>query len=153
MSFPAGKAAAFSLHRHISTAVFFFLCLHLWLVAQATRLAVLSSFYLNVTGGCGKHSDLFFNSCPTRCDLFSLLYFCRQLYMFQVLTPIIRSSFDVFELVKLFCLFGINKCYIHGSVHRESIHDARTHICIYKKFIDAKQAKELLPIQKHQTSS
>jgi len=26
-----------------------------------------------------------FNNCPTRCDLFSLLYFCRQLYMFRVL--------------------------------------------------------------------
>jgi len=25
-----------------------------------------------------------FNNCPTRCDLFSLLHFCRQLYMFQV---------------------------------------------------------------------
>jgi len=25
-----------------------------------------------------------FNNCPTRCDLFSLLYFCRQLYMFRV---------------------------------------------------------------------
>jgi len=24
------------------------------------------------------------NNCPTRCDLFSLLYFCRQLYMFRV---------------------------------------------------------------------
>ena len=35
-----------------------------------------------------------FNNCPTRCDLFSLLYFCRQLYMFQVLTPIIRSSYN-----------------------------------------------------------
>ena len=35
-----------------------------------------------------------FNSCPTRCDLFSLLHFCRQLYMFQVLTPIIRSSYS-----------------------------------------------------------
>ena len=32
-----------------------------------------------------------FNNCPTRCDLFSLLHFCRQLYMFRVLTPIIRS--------------------------------------------------------------
>ena len=26
--------------------------------------------------------------------LFSLLYFCRQLYMFRVLTPIIRSSYN-----------------------------------------------------------
>ena len=34
------------------------------------------------------------NKCPTRCDLFSLLYFCRQIYMFRVLTPIIRSSYN-----------------------------------------------------------
>ena len=32
------------------------------------------------------------NNCPTRCDLFSSLHFCRQLYMFRALTPIIRSS-------------------------------------------------------------
>jgi len=35
-----------------------------------------------------------FNDCPTRCDLFSLLHFCRQLYIFRVLTPIIRSSYN-----------------------------------------------------------
>ena len=35
-----------------------------------------------------------FTNCPTRCDLFGLLYFCRQLYMFRVLTPIIRSSYN-----------------------------------------------------------
>ena len=35
-----------------------------------------------------------FNNYPTRCDLFSLLHFCRQLYMFWVLTPIIRSSYS-----------------------------------------------------------
>ena len=35
-----------------------------------------------------------FNNYPTRCDLFSLLYFCRQLYMFRVLTPIIRSWYS-----------------------------------------------------------
>jgi len=34
------------------------------------------------------------NNYPTRCDLFSLLYFCRQLYMFRVLTPIIRSWYS-----------------------------------------------------------
>jgi len=32
-----------------------------------------------------------FNNFPTRCDLFSLLHFCRQLYIFRVLTPITRS--------------------------------------------------------------
>ena len=35
-----------------------------------------------------------FNNWPTRCYLFSLLHFCRQLYMFRVLTPIIRSSYN-----------------------------------------------------------
>jgi len=35
-----------------------------------------------------------FNNCPTRCDLCSLLYFCRQLYMFRVLTPIIWSLYN-----------------------------------------------------------
>jgi len=35
-----------------------------------------------------------FNNCPTRCDLFSLLHFCRQLYIFWVLTPIIRSWYS-----------------------------------------------------------
>jgi len=35
-----------------------------------------------------------FNNYPTRCDLFSLLHFCRQLYMFRVLTPIIRSWYS-----------------------------------------------------------
>jgi len=28
-----------------------------------------------------------FNNCPTRCDLFSLLYFCRQLYVFRCWHP------------------------------------------------------------------
>ena len=35
-----------------------------------------------------------FINCPTRCNLFSLLHFCRQLYMFPVLTPTIRSSYN-----------------------------------------------------------
>ena len=35
-----------------------------------------------------------FNNCPTKYGLFSLLYFCRQLYMFRVLTPIIRGSYN-----------------------------------------------------------
>ena len=35
-----------------------------------------------------------FNNCPTRCDLSSLLHFCRQLYMFQVLIPFIRSLYN-----------------------------------------------------------
>jgi len=42
----------------------------------------------------GKAPEFKFNNCPTRCDLFSLLYICRQLYMFRVLTPIISSSYN-----------------------------------------------------------
>ena len=40
-----------------------------------------------------RYKYLFYN-CPTRCDLFSLLHFCRQVYMFRVLTLIIRSSYN-----------------------------------------------------------
>ena len=41
------------------------------------------------------HASWFeFNNCPIRCDFFSLLYFCRQLCMFQAMTPIIRSSYN-----------------------------------------------------------
>jgi len=41
-----------------------------------------------------QRNSMEFNNCPTRCDLFRLLYFCRQLYTFRVLTPIIRSSYN-----------------------------------------------------------
>jgi len=44
---------------------------------------------------CMVHASwIEFNNCPTSCDLFCLLHFCRQLYMFRVLTPIIRSSYN-----------------------------------------------------------
>jgi len=51
---------------------------------------------VDLFGSCytpGKVSNEF-NNCPTRCDLLSLLHFCRQLCMFQVLTPIIKSSYN-----------------------------------------------------------
>ena len=35
-----------------------------------------------------------FSNCPTRCDLYSSLVSCRQLYVFRVLTPFIRSSYN-----------------------------------------------------------
>jgi len=35
-----------------------------------------------------------YNNWPTRCNLFSLLHFCRQLYMFRVLIPIIRTLYN-----------------------------------------------------------
>ena len=41
-----------------------------------------------------RSSWIEFNNCPTRCDLFNLLHFCRQLYMFRVLTPIMRSWYS-----------------------------------------------------------
>jgi len=43
---------------------------------------------------CVRAQWIEFNNSPTRCDLFSLLHFCRQLYMFRVLTPIIRSWYS-----------------------------------------------------------
>jgi len=43
---------------------------------------------------CVRASWIELNNCPTRCNLFSLLHFCRQLYMFWVLTPIIRSWYS-----------------------------------------------------------
>jgi hypothetical protein len=45
-------------------------------------------------GSLVNNSSNEFKNCPTKCDLFSLLYFCRQLYMFRVVTPIIRSSYN-----------------------------------------------------------
>ena len=33
----------------------------------------------------------------------------------------IEFSFDVFELMSFFSLFGINEFYVLGSVHRESL--------------------------------
>ena len=41
-----------------------------------------------------KHFTFKFNNCPIRCDLFCLLHFCRQLYMFRLLTPIISSWYS-----------------------------------------------------------
>ena len=53
-----------------------------------------------------------FNNSPTRCDLFNLLHFCWQLYMFQVLTPIIRSLYNC-NYSFWYWLTAINKirCY------------------------------------------
>jgi hypothetical protein len=35
------------------------------------------------------------NNCPTRCDCIRLLYFCKLLYMFRVVTPpIIRNTYN-----------------------------------------------------------
>ena len=48
----------------------------------------------NHQGGFCVYFLIEFSNCPTRCDLFSLLHFCRQPYMFRVLTPSIRSSYN-----------------------------------------------------------
>ena len=65
-----------------------------------------------------------FNNCPTRCDLFSLLHFCRQLYMFRVLTPIIRSSYNCnysfwywltgSTTIRSRCWVGTDSCVSYG---------------------------------------
>ena len=88
-----------------------------------------------------KQTNVKFNNCPTRWDLFSLLYFCRQLYMFRLLTPIIRSSYNynysfwywLTAMSKIRCLQKcnkLNKSHLVGKL-LNSIHDARTHV--YKK--------------------
>jgi len=46
--------------------------------------------------------------------------FCLHNLLYQI-AAFVLYSFHVFELVKPFCLFGINGFYIHRSVHRESI--------------------------------
>jgi len=48
--------------------------------------------HTHIHGSVHHESNLI--NCPTRCDLFNLLLFCKQLYMFRVLTPIIRSWYS-----------------------------------------------------------
>jgi len=55
------------------------------------RVVVLN---ITVKSSVGNFMRLEFNNCPRRCDLLSLLHFCRQLYMFRVLIPTIRSSYS-----------------------------------------------------------
>ena len=52
----------------------------------------------------------YFNKCPTRCDLFSLLHFCRQSCLQKC--------------------NKLNKSHLVGQL-LNSIHDARTHVYIY----------------------
>jgi len=52
--------------------------------------AVIPKCYIH--GSVHRESNLV--TVPTRCDLFSLLHFHRQLYMYRVLTPIIRSWYS-----------------------------------------------------------
>ena len=72
-----------------------------------------------------------FNNCPTRCDLFSLLHFCRQLYMFRVLTAIIRSSYNCnysfwywltgSTTIRSRCWVGTDSCVSYGRYSFVSI--------------------------------
>jgi len=65
-----------------------------------------------------------FNNCPTRCGFFSLLHFCRQLYMFRALTPIIRSSYKCnysfwywltwSSTIRSRCWVGTDSCLSYG---------------------------------------
>jgi len=74
--------------------------------------------------GPSKYDNELYN-CPTRCDLFSLLHFCRQLYMFRVLTPIIRSwyrrnySFLYWltgsTTIRSRCWVGTDSCVSYGT--------------------------------------
>ena len=50
-----------------------------------TQNYYLTSICCTVLSSTSNRNMIEFNNCPTRCDLFSLLYFCRQLYMFREL--------------------------------------------------------------------
>jgi len=77
-----------------------------------------------------------FNNCPTRCDLFSLLYFCRQLYMFRVLTPIFRSTYNfrqnsnITYITYIYVVTYFIFCYTHLKILLLTIrHYFTHHIC------------------------
>jgi len=85
------------LKMHWSIALY--ICFHLpggsMKIGVLTKMLKLSCFIrLTDTRPADHKIILVFNNIPTRCDLFSLLHFCRQLYMFLVLTPIIRGSYS-----------------------------------------------------------
>jgi len=79
-----------------------------------------------------------FNNFPTRCNLFSLLHFCRQLYMLRVLTPIIRSSYNCkysfwywltrSTIIHSRCWVGTDSCVSCIDTHEWLIN---TRSCIY----------------------
>jgi len=64
------------------------------------------------------------NNCSTRCDLFGLLHFCRQLYMFRVLTAIISSWYSCnysfwywltgSTTIHFCCWVGTDSCVSYG---------------------------------------
>ena len=84
-----------------------------------------------------------FNNCPTRCVLFRLLHFCRQLYMFRVLTPIIKSSYNCnysfwywftgSTTIHSRCWVGTDSCVSYGRYSFViRVCYARTRVCIKK---------------------
>ena len=75
----------------------------------------------------------YLNNRPSRCDLFSLLYFCRQLYVFRVLTPIIRSSYICnysfwywltgSTTIRSRCWVGTDSCVSYGRYSFVMLHN------------------------------
>jgi len=89
---------------------------------SSLNLKLIPSLYTRVHASWIK-----FYNCPTRCELFSLLHFCRQLYMFRVLTPEtctaayrnvinwIQSHF-VGQLLNLNTRFSFSRAAIQGYI-------------------------------------
>ena len=79
-----------------------------------------------------------FNNCPARCNLINLLHFCRQLYMFRVLTPIIRSSYNCnygfwywltgSTTIQSRCWVGTDSCVSYGRSTPETCRTAYTNV-------------------------
>jgi hypothetical protein len=83
------------LNQHLMNLLYIARCITSCCEIRRTSAPCSGSFIHNCSifsgsTGCKHLSKL--NNCLTRFDLFCLLLFCRQLYMFRVLTPIIRSS-------------------------------------------------------------
>ena len=72
---------------------FVMLCLNMGCPNKRARFNFVTNFVIYFFFH-NNNALLKFNNCPTRCDLFNLLYFCKQIYMFRVLTPIIRSWYN-----------------------------------------------------------
>ena len=61
-----------------------------------------------------------FNNCPKRCDLFSLLHFCRQLYMFRVWCPTRCDLFGLLHFCRQLYMFRVwcpTRCDLFSLLH------------------------------------
>jgi len=77
-----------------------------------------------VWDNCKNNLNYKFSDCPTRCELFTLFYFCRQLCLFRVLTPIIRSWYSCnysfwywltgSATIRSGCWVGTDSCVSYG---------------------------------------